>query len=328
MVVAEVWLEKTCSSCEVDMVWQKVISFCLADAAATVVWTRLPSSTRPPATYQTLTATPLLTSTATVWQVGAHCAHTQTRTLRLISMLTLLPIPDLFLTCRDPADSKRQTYEILINKKDEGFVSKLSGRLPPGAGQVSFADMDRDGTIDMVFPSCSSDGCFINIAYNQQMPLCDAATPSNKESPSTSACRDPTQLCQADPDFKFDLSLTSPSFVQLRLADVLPDRPHLVLSDSSFSGTLPISMKLGDYNQDSFPDILVLSAPHRDPSEGRPTLLQSVPCSTHVCGDQAAKQGRRMFEPVKEKVNVLESIDDAKLASFVDIDEKVCPLDP
>lgn len=230
---------------------------------------------------------------------------------------------DLFLTCKDFSDSDRQTYHILTNKKDAGFSLALSGRLPPGAGQISFADMDRDGTIDLVFPSCTSDECFINIAYNQQMPLCSSDVSSNREK-----CRSADQLCQADPDFSFNLSPKSPSFVQLKLKDILPVRPYLVLSDSSFAGTLPLNLKLGDYNQDGYPDILLIASKSQDADHGRPVILKSIPCSSRFCGDEAAQNDRRMFESVREKVNVLEGIDDAKIVSFVDINEKVSLLRP
>ena len=76
-----------------------------------------------------------------------------------------------------------------------------------------FLPIDRDGTIDMVFPSCSrvssSSGigtdCYINIAYNQQLPLCNFRAGSTADSGNKS-CRSPNQLCVADPEFKFDLT--------------------------------------------------------------------------------------------------------------------------
>ena len=70
---------------------------------------------------------------------------------------------------------------------------------------------DRDGTIDLVFPTCKSvtsstgvgNDCSINIAYNKQLPLCSAdAIVQN----GAKKCRSPEDLCIADPDFKFDLS--------------------------------------------------------------------------------------------------------------------------
>lgn len=143
------------------------------------------------------------------------------------------PSLDLFLVCQDSQDSSRLTYQIWINSKSAGFKLSQTGSLPPGAGQISFADMgmlsfhtdvcdvvgaddlpavlwpasDRDGTIDMVFPTCTSQGCAINIAYNQQMPLCTATSGfSLSNTPETRRCRDAENLCVADPDFSFNLS--------------------------------------------------------------------------------------------------------------------------
>lgn len=86
--------------------------------------------------------------------------------------------------------------------------------------QFSFAHIplselwaDRDGTIDMVFPTCSrvssSTGlgtdCYINIAYNQQLKLCSSSTDSGLKK-GVRTCRPHDDLCTADPSFKFNLS--------------------------------------------------------------------------------------------------------------------------
>lgn len=70
---------------------------------------------------------------------------------------------------------------------------------------------DRDGTLDMVFPTCASvstssgigKDCSINIAYNKQIPLCQATS-----LPGT-RCRDPQALCSADPNFEFSFDAAS-----------------------------------------------------------------------------------------------------------------------
>lgn len=71
---------------------------------------------------------------------------------------------------------------------------------------------DRDGTIDMVFPTCSrvssagvGSDCYINIAYNQQLKLCDSSTDSGSRK-GVQTCRPPGDLCTADANFKFDLT--------------------------------------------------------------------------------------------------------------------------
>lgn len=69
---------------------------------------------------------------------------------------------------------------------------------------------DRDGTIDMIFPTCSyvsSDGvgedCYINVAFNQQLNLCSSTTDSGINR-GVRTCRSPQGLCTADPNFRFD----------------------------------------------------------------------------------------------------------------------------
>jgi hypothetical protein len=80
-----------------------------------------------------------------------------------------------------------------------------------------YLSIDRDGTIDIIFPSCSSvsaysgagTDCYINIVYNQQLPLCTSRASSALGNESRT-CREPDNLCSADPGFKFDL-LNSPN---------------------------------------------------------------------------------------------------------------------
>lgn len=74
---------------------------------------------------------------------------------------------------------------------------------------------DRDGTMDMIFTTCkkvSSHGvgsdCYINIAYNQQLPLCSYSTDSGMKN-GVRVCRPPNDLCTADDNFQFNL-LDSP----------------------------------------------------------------------------------------------------------------------
>jgi integrin alpha FG-GAP repeat containing protein 1 len=68
--------------------------------------------------------------------------------------------------------------------------------------------MDRDGTLDMIFPTCFSiskasgvgTDCSINIVYNQQKPLCVDGVSFL----SSSDCRPLDALCTGDKDFKFE----------------------------------------------------------------------------------------------------------------------------
>lgn len=93
-------------------------------------------------------------------------------------------------------------YEIWLNRKEKGFEygQAIEGYYRSGA--VSFQDMDSDGTIDLVIPACpeKTDPCNVYIIYNKQMGLCDG---KNK------LCREKTNLCVADPNFKLDFKSSS-----------------------------------------------------------------------------------------------------------------------
>lgn len=99
-----------------------------------------------------------------------------------------------------------------VNRKEAGFYLSQQGALPTGTQAISFADINRDGTIDLIFPTCArvtSSGvgmlCDINIAYNQQLPLCTLATESGMRK-GVRYCRRPEDLCTADMGFKFNLT--------------------------------------------------------------------------------------------------------------------------
>jgi integrin alpha FG-GAP repeat containing protein 1 len=100
-------------------------------------------------------------------------------------------LADLFLNCEK--DGKKY-FQIWLNRKERGFVLHSTTELPAGTGSITFADMDADGTVDMVFPVCENQKCFIHIEYNSQMELCGSRTEN---------CRNPRELCTSDPEFSF-----------------------------------------------------------------------------------------------------------------------------
>lgn len=54
--------------------------------------------------------------------------------------------------------------------------------------------------MDMIFATClKPQECILNIAYNQQIPLCNKTNNDNDQK----SCRDPQNLCTADPNFEF-----------------------------------------------------------------------------------------------------------------------------
>ncbi|KZV83486.1 hypothetical protein EXIGLDRAFT_683764 [Exidia glandulosa HHB12029] len=214
-------------------------------------------------------------------------------------------LADLFLVCEEPGSGER-SYQIWVNMKADGFALVQSGPLPDGVGAISFADMDRDGTIDIVFPTCKSTSrsgvgtdCKINIAYNQQLPLCKNSQEKN--------CRSPEELCVADPHFSFDLraSPDNKAFVSINLEDLVGPGAGLLMRDETFGTPLPVPLKIGDLNLDGFPDIVPIVI--TKPNDHTPKILLS-------------KDGRH-FELVRDDVEVLDEIKDARSVAFIDLDE-------
>ncbi|KAJ8522676.1 hypothetical protein ONZ45_g812 [Pleurotus djamor] len=231
-------------------------------------------------------------------------------------------LADIFLVCDDSRGGK--SFQVWVNNKEDGFSLAQTGYLPAGTQSITFADMDRDGTLDMVFTTCShvsqatgvGRDCSLNIAYNKQLPLCAKSTVSK----SAARCRLPDELCVADPDFKFDLTESSDNndFVRMPISKLFDSSSSLLVLDTSFDPPVPLPIRLGDANLDGFPDLLqvIITRDHQTPK-----LLLSVPCSSGLVGCPENGQGRRSFSVVKKGTESLEAITDAISASFLDMDE-------
>ncbi|KAG0233971.1 hypothetical protein BGW41_001269 [Actinomortierella wolfii] len=178
---------------------------------------------------------------------------------------------------------------------------------------------DGDGAVDMVIPACTREGCSIYINYNQQMPLCTSKDQKD--------CRSVLSLCVGDPNYNFAVdaehSLETGGYVRFPLNDVLPRGQRLLLTDPNFRGKLPVSVHVGDFNLDSYPDLLIVSAEGdgRGNAVSQATLLQSVLCTPETClpGEVAAR--RRTFVKVVDGADALNSVQDVRAAAFLDLDE-------
>ncbi|KAF8520193.1 hypothetical protein BU17DRAFT_46898 [Hysterangium stoloniferum] len=242
-------------------------------------------------------------------------------------------LADIFLSCTETSDGS-QTFQIWLNTPEtEGFHLGSTGQLPPGSGRITFADMDRDGTMDMVFPSCSSidsqgigRDCMINIAYNKQLPLCSTSSGSQAKR----GCRSPDALCTPDPDFQFDLRdiASNDAFTRINFTSLFPSS-SLLMSDMTHNPPIPLSIRVGDLSLDGFPDMIIIAA--SAPRGGilgvgatinyTPYLLNSVPCAPNVAGCDTTGQGRRGFEVAMTGVDALQQITDARGIAVLDIDE-------
>ncbi|KAI0648361.1 hypothetical protein C8Q79DRAFT_906145 [Trametes meyenii] len=239
-------------------------------------------------------------------------------------------LADLFLVCED-VRSGGKYYQIWLNNKDDGFVLTTQGSLPSGTQAISFADIDRDGTLDMLFATCSSvsastgigSACSVNIAYNKQLPLCTSSTAQSVQN-GKRICRPPDDLCTADPNFKFDLNQSSDNdaFVRVPLSDIIPSSSSLLVMDTTQSPPVPVPIKLGDVNQDGFPDLLAIVASGSGSHRARtPQLVLSAQCGKGVPGCNKDGSGRRGWHVVKKDVDPLVSVQDARSAAFLDMDE-------
>ncbi|KAM0754773.1 hypothetical protein T439DRAFT_309573 [Meredithblackwellia eburnea MCA 4105] len=220
-------------------------------------------------------------------------------------------LADIFLMCKGK-EADEVTYQIWVNDKLKGFKLARTGDLPRGTKSVGFADMDRDGTIDLVLTTCLDDGeCSLSIAYNSQVPLC---TPR-----STETCRDPEALCVADSKFAFNFS-TDPEnadFTTIPIATLIPGS-SLITESTSFRGVLPTPPAIGDYNIDGYPDILLLTSQNGDRVA---SLLDSRPCDKTSCTPGEVSKGRRAFRVRTDGSEALTKIKDVESVHWMDMDD-------
>ncbi|KAI0045090.1 integrin alpha N-terminal domain-containing protein [Auriscalpium vulgare] len=247
-------------------------------------------------------------------------------------------LADIFLVCDAPSGQK--SFQIWVNNKDAGFSLAQSGTLPQGTQSVAFADMDRDGTIDLLITTCSSvspstglgSGCALNIAYNKQIPLCAPSSTafifgggSGNSTDVQKACRRPDNLCSADRAFKFEFS--GSSYVSHPFESLLPWNtgtstltPSPLIFDMTFTPPLPVLPRLGDVNLDGFPDLLLITGAAQDRTR-KVRLLLSEPCGGASVAGCRASGARRGWREVRKGVEALESVGDARGAAFLDMDE-------
>jgi integrin alpha FG-GAP repeat containing protein 1 len=192
--------------------------------------------------------------------------------------------PDVFLTCND------NSYEMWSTSKNSYWELARKGELPKGAKFISFVDMDGDGTLDAVFPVCSSSSCDLRVAYNRQIPLCNLKLERDKVK-----CRPRTNLCAADDDFHIDFTNTQ----TISLSSMVPSKKFADVN----------RVRIGDYNLDGFSDIAVVS-------EGALYLLESIPCDGVQCAPETRK-----FSLIQK---VLTSSNRVIDAVWFDLGENVC----
>lgn len=222
-------------------------------------------------------------------------------------------LADLVFVCSKSSGSK--SIQIWSNRRDQGFTLSREADLPTGAGPLSFADIDGDGSIDIIFPVCQNKVCSIHVVYNQQMGLC------SKTQEVSTTCRNAQQLCVADPNFTFDFTKpNTQNYVVFDIDTSLDDNEYILTEDSNFRGQLPVPIHTGDYNLDGYPDLLVTT-------NRRVLLLESILCDTSLCSSNAQSASKRTFAVVTTGADILNKMSNPTQAAFFDIDEDVSKID-
>ncbi|XP_073912152.1 T-cell immunomodulatory protein isoform X2 [Castor canadensis] len=187
---------------------------------------------------------------------------------------------DLFLTTL--SESNTLKFEIWENL-DGNFSVKSVFEKPNNlmvVGQSAFADFDGDGHVDHLLPGCEDKNCQKSSIYLMR-----------------SGSKQWVPVLQ---DFSNKGTLWG--FVPL----VLEERPTEI--------PIPITLHIGDYNMDGYPDALAILK-NTSGSNQQAFLLENVPCNNASC-----EEVHRMFRVYWELTD-LNLIKDAMVATFFDIYE-------
>lgn len=117
-------------------------------------------------------------------------------------------------------------------------------------------------------------------------------------------------------------------FVRIPVTDIFPATngapQFLLVLDTSQSPAVPIPIKLGDVNQDGFPDILaVLASGTSSRSDRTPRLAYSVTCGKGKAGCRSDGSGHNGWDVLQKGAEVLSEVKDARSVALLDMDEDV-----
>ncbi|KAM6324722.1 T-cell immunomodulatory protein [Podargus strigoides] len=191
---------------------------------------------------------------------------------------------DLFLTTSpNPPNPPNIQFETWVNTDGNFSKTEKSKEVPRGVtvvGQSVFADFDGDGQSEHLLPVCEDDKCQKSAIYLTKLGL--------------------DQWIPILQDFRNKDTLWG--FVPYE-----KDRPSTEVS-------FPITLHIGDYNMDGYPDALAILR-NISGSNQQAFLLENVPCNNVSC-----KSVHRMFKVFWE-LSDLNQIKDAVVATFFDIYE-------
>lgn len=230
----------------------------------------------------------------------------------VLTCIATQPIPDIGIAANE------KYLEIWLNSSTGFQVFSKRKILPAGAGAISFTDFDGDGGVDILFPVCDPPGSCttensIHIFFNQKKSICD-----EKE------CLPRSQICEAA-DVSFDFNFNnvrneSADHLIANVKNIAQADMKLVIENPLFGSQIPI--RFGDFNQDSYTDVLVSLQPFLQVGQLASSfvrLFENVPCKDSICTSAQTKSKRRTLKLVdSDHVPCLAALSGAIEAAFVD----------
>jgi len=174
--------------------------------------------------------------------------------------------------------------------------------LNKGTQQLTFADYNADGNIDILFGICEPyPYCTINstiyIIFNQQIQFCSGLLGGKN-------CRPSSKICDGDPNYKFGNGTATQSEDNALILNL--DYPFWVQENQ------PLTIRVGDYNLDGYPDLLI-------PTNNTIQLWKNIPNPVQPVNDPLYPT--RSFVLQTDGATSLMEITNPLTATFFDLDE-------
>lgn len=202
-------------------------------------------------------------------------------------------LADLFLTTLNPAGEL--LFHIWLNMKNGKYCIVQIAKAPLGAGQVSFADIDKNGVEDLIFPICKGENCTetsaIQVSFNDNI--------------ASRSCTFESHV------------ISNHTFIPIEFNETVSTRNTLIYDIPDgyrLAGNrvdIPGHIQTGDFDLDGYPEIMILLS---DDLGSFCALFDNIP------GEFPARRSFSIY-PHHSEFSKLQSKRNAYLCAFFDIDE-------
>ncbi|PJF17295.1 hypothetical protein PSACC_02914 [Paramicrosporidium saccamoebae] len=212
---------------------------------------------------------------------------------------------------------QRETY------KDEKVAPyTMAGRyvLPRGTGPLTVTDVDGDGHADVVFvvcdpPTTCADENSLHIMFNIQRRFCSRHH-------AEEGCKTPDEhlFNPNGESFKFDSAAGTADHIVLTAKTLFPGE-DVRFSFEDPSNNLPVSLSVGDFDLDSYPDLAVVLADRSNPTQKdkhRAAILHNMPCVEGMCTAAQITARRRTFVEALKGMEAVRTLRGVSSIAFAD----------